>query len=255
MRAIAINMTRGEPNGGAWIARIAGLMAFAIAGCGGHFPATPPPRPVAVEDIVKFEPLYDLHCAGCHGKDGKFGPAPPLNDPLFLAIVSKDDLLRVIAEGRHETLMPAWAKDNGGPLTAAQVKALAEGLKKQKEWIGTAKSDNATPPYRAPDDQPGGDKEAGAKLFAMACAGCHGEQGHGGEKRKDKPPIGPVNDPAFLALLSDQALRRLIITGRSDLHMPGWGPAAGRPKDFKPLTSADVSDLVALLAYWRVGGK
>ena len=30
------------------------------------------------------------NCAGCHGADGKLGPAPPLNDPLFLAIIPDD---------------------------------------------------------------------------------------------------------------------------------------------------------------------
>src|SRR5262249_30279983 len=56
------------------------------------------------------------------------------------------------------------------------------------------------------------------------------------------------------ALISDQALRRIIITGRADLHMPGYSPDAGRPKDFTPLTGTDVNDLVALLAYWRGRG-
>ena len=56
------------------------------------------------------------------------------------------------------------------------------------------------------------------------CAGCHGEQGRGGEK------VGAINSPALLALLSDQILRRYIITGRPDpdrpdLSMPGYGPA------------------------------
>ena len=39
------------------------------------------------EDVMDFATLYATNCAACHGADGKLGPAPPLNDPLFRAIV------------------------------------------------------------------------------------------------------------------------------------------------------------------------
>jgi cytochrome c oxidase cbb3-type subunit 3/ubiquinol-cytochrome c reductase cytochrome c subunit len=64
-----------------------------------------------------------------------------------------------------------------------------------------------------------------------------------------------INDRAFLALISDQALRRIIITGRPDLGMPNYAESAGRPKGYKPLTSGEIADVVALLAYWRQGGS
>jgi hypothetical protein len=63
-----------------------------------------------------------------------------------------------------------------------------------------------------------------------------------------------INDPAFLALISDQELRRYAITGRPDLGMPPYDGKAGRPADFEPLTSEEIDGLVALLAYWRLGG-
>jgi cytochrome c oxidase cbb3-type subunit 3/ubiquinol-cytochrome c reductase cytochrome c subunit len=59
---------------------------------------------------------------------------------------------------------------------------------------------------------------------------------------------GAINNPAFLALISDQALRRTIITGRPDLGMPAYDRKGGQA-----LTPADVDDLVALLRYWRQG--
>ena len=62
---------------------------------------------------------------------------------------------------------------------------------------------------------------------------------------------GAINDRAFLALISDQALRRIIITGRHDLGMPNYAQTDGRPDDFKPLTSEEIDELVALLASWR----
>jgi hypothetical protein len=62
---------------------------------------------------------------------------------------------------------------------------------------------------------------------------------------------GAINDPAFLTLISDKALRRLIITGRSDLGMPAYDEKDGRPRKFRPLSTTEIDHLVALLASWR----
>jgi mono/diheme cytochrome c family protein len=58
---------------------------------------------------MSFDWLYARHCSGCHGADGKLGPAPPLNDPLFLKIVPERVLLDVIRAGRPGTPMPSFA--------------------------------------------------------------------------------------------------------------------------------------------------
>ena len=81
-----------------------------LAGC--DLPGRPDPadRPVPADQVVDFRTLYGQNCAGCHGADGKMGPAPPLNDPLFRAIVPEDELQTVITKGRHNTLMPAFAQ-------------------------------------------------------------------------------------------------------------------------------------------------
>ena len=62
---------------------------------------------------------------------------------------------------------------------------------------------------------------------------------------------GAIHDAAFLALISDQALRRYAITGRPDLGMPSFSETSGRDDDFQSLTAAEIDDLVALLASWR----
>ena len=41
---------------------------------------------------------------------------------------------------------------------------------------------------------------------------------------------GDLNDKAFLALVSDEVLRRYIITGRHDLGMPNFADSIGRDK-------------------------
>lgn len=231
---------------------LAALALFALAGCdvlpGKPNKADRPIRPDQVEDFAK---LFAANCAGCHGAEGTLGPAPPLNDPLFLKIVPDDELLMVISDGRQDTLMPPFARRHpGGTLTPNQVIALAEGLKKQ--WGSEPKIQAPLPDYSEEDAlQKGakpGDVPAGQKAYKTACAMCHGHQGQGTEV------AGAIKRPAFLALISDQALRRIVITGRPDLGMPNFADKAGRPEDFKPLTNQDVNDIVALLVSWREKG-
>jgi mono/diheme cytochrome c family protein len=214
------------------------------AGC--NWPGRPDPagRPVPADKVLDFAVLFAQNCSGCHGADGKLGPAPPLNDPLFLAIVPDGELLLVIGEGRPGTPMPAFAREQGGPLTDAQVNALAEGIKTR--WGKPAEpSKDQVPPYRARGT---GSAERGKKVFQRACAVCHGEKGEGIEK--EGRIHRRINDPAFLALISDQALRRLAITGRPDLNMPSYADPRPAGEKFTPLTSTEVTDLVALLSSW-----
>jgi cytochrome c oxidase cbb3-type subunit III len=231
---------------GTW--RLLPLLAVLAAGC--DLPGRPRPadRPVPADQVTDFESLYGRNCTGCHGADGRVGPAPPLNDPSFLAIVPDAELLHVIAEGRPGTPMPAFARDQGGPLTDEQVRVLAAGIKTR--WRLAERSDDQVPPYSDPDGDDG-DELRGAEVYARACANCHGTDGEGGEHGDRR--VGAINDPAFLALISDQALRRYAITGRTDLGMPGYAGRAGRPPGFRPLSSPEIADLVAFLAEWRRG--
>jgi cytochrome c oxidase cbb3-type subunit III len=256
------------------------LSLLLAAGC--DLPGRPKPadRPVPADEVKDFDPLYATRCAGCHGADGKLGPAPPLNDPIFLAIVPEAELLRVITEGRavtpaQKSPMPAFRLGKGASLTAAQVKVwaelkeethadpkqpsvltaaqvkvLAEGIKQR--WKAATPAAGSVPPYLSPTRAGGGNREEGARVFARACAGCHGSEGQGGKNGERQ--VGAINNPAFLALISDQALRRYAITGRPDLGMPAFDGKDGRSPDFRPLTSAELDDLVALLAYWRLEG-
>src|SRR5579883_923264 len=216
-------------------------LSLLLAGC--DLPGKPKDtdRPIPAEQIEDFGILYSMHCAGCHGADGKEGPAPPHNDPLFWAIVPDDLLRKVITEGRTGTPMTAFAKERGGPLTEKQIDIMAKGIKQR--WPATAKVNGRTPPPYLLSAAKSGDKKRGLKVFARDCAMCHGERGQGGD-------AGPINDPAFLALVSDQVLRRYIITGRPDFGMPNY-----IKREDEDLTSQEINDLVALLAYWRVGGS
>jgi mono/diheme cytochrome c family protein len=263
----------------AWFG-LAALVVALSSGCDWPGKPNPADRPVPVEDVAEFGSLFQRNCAGCHGADGELGPAPPLRNALFRAIVPQAELERVVSNGRPGTPMPAFAVVNGGTLSPAQVRVLVYEIKgipyrlvnqganngKQAapapepvhdgkgmalKWGPLGAVATNTPPYLspAPASIPTGDRceEIRKMVFARACAGCHGEHGEG------RRGAGAINDPSFLALMSDQALRRLIITGRPDLKMPDYAGTGGRTPDFKPLTSDEIGDLVNLLAFWREG--
>jgi cytochrome c oxidase cbb3-type subunit III len=250
----------------------------ALTGC--DLPGCPKPadRPVPADQVVEFGVLYRQNCAGCHGSDGKLGPAPPLNDPLFRAIVQEKELDSIVTKGRNKTLMPAFGQENGGTLTATQIQVLVKEIKGipykivEKREDGVVKvevvadADGIGPKWGTPGQVPkgvpsyhhqaagsnggsAGNAKNGAVVFARACANCHGNEGHGIER--GNKTVRTINDPVFLALLSNQALRRYAITGRPDLGMPSYAEARQDNPDFTPLTDQEVTDLVALLASWR----
>lgn len=190
-----------------------------------------------------FAQLFQQNCVGCHGAEGQLGPAPPLNDSLFLTIAPPNELRRVINEGRHGTMMPAFGREQGGPLTPLQVEVLVEGMLR---WNRVVPDAAALPTYLAlPEQDPAPpDLAAGERLFAAHCGECHGVRGEGGSG-------GALRVPAFLALVSDQALRRIVITGRPDLGMPNYRDRARNDGELQPLTSGEINAIVALLASWR----
>lgn len=230
------------------------LVVCALAGCEPPGKPNPADKPVMPDQILDFDELFAMNCAGCHGAGGELGPAPPLNDPLFVEIVPEALLTSVIRDGRAGTPMPPFARTQGGTLTDEQIQVIAKGIKEQ--WKSNEDLPSSPPIYlltKAEGVQSNpGSRERGAQVFARACATCHGENGVGVDA--DGAIANAINVPAFLALISDQALRRIIITGRPDLGMPNFAAHDGRDDNFQPLTSAEIDDLVALMADWRATG-
>jgi cytochrome c oxidase cbb3-type subunit III len=212
------------------------IAVLAFNACG-RLPGQPLPsaRPVLPSQVSNFGQLYSENCAGCHGADGHFGGALPLNNPAYLAIVDDASMRDAIASGITSTSMPAFAINKGGMLTGEQITAIVNGIR--SIWGAQARPIDGTPPYQSSKV---GDVAQGAKLFGDYCASCHGGGGSGGM-------AGAIANPSFLALYNDQALRTLIIAGRPDLGHPGWRDYTHKP----PLDAAQVSDIVAWLAAQR----
>ena len=215
------------------------LVTVVLAGCD-WMPGKPTEaeRPVVPDQVMDFAALYGHQCAGCHGADGKFGAALPLNDPLYLALVGRETLRTTISTGVPGTFMPGFAKSAGGGLTDKQIDTLIDEM--LTRWGDPHKfSDTRFPAYSLTD---AGDPERGSRAYATYCAHCHGTDGSGG------PNGGSVVDGSYLALVSDQALRTVIIVGRADLGMPDWrDDVAGQP-----MSGQEITDVVAWLASQRV---
>jgi mono/diheme cytochrome c family protein len=87
-----------------------------------------------------------------------------------------------------------------------------------------------------------GNVDHGQLVFGKYCASCHGSEGAG------TPKGSAITNDSFLALVSDQELRTLVITGRPELGAPDWrGDLPGMP-----MADQEITDVIAWLASRRV---
>jgi mono/diheme cytochrome c family protein len=192
---------------------------------------------VAPNEVLDFGTLYAENCAGCHGVEGRGGPAIALANPVYLAIADDVAIRKVIANGVRGTAMPAFAVSAGGMLTDAQIDVITKEIRSR--WSDQGILDTATAPSYVPKSS--GDAQRGEVAYKTYCESCHGPSGGGGHKGSS------ITDDSFLALASDQGLRTIVITGRPELGAPDWrGNVRG-----KPMSDQEVTDVVAWLASRR----
>jgi cytochrome c oxidase cbb3-type subunit 3 len=214
------------------------LAASMASGCGTpHGQPSKDSEVLAPNEVLEFATLYAENCAGCHGAEGRGGAAIALANPVYLAIAGDGVIHKVTASGVHGTAMPALAASAGGMLTDAQIDAIAQGIRSRWSRQGVLNMAEA-PPY-APKSA--GDAQRGEVAYKTYCESCHGLGGCGGPKGSS------ITDDSFLALVSDQGLRTIVITGRPELGAPDWrGNVQGRP-----MSDQEVTDVVAWLASRR----
>ena len=214
-------------------------VSLVLFGC-----ATPHGQPrkgsetLAPNEVLDFATLYGENCAGCHGVEGKGGAAIALADPVYLAIADEAVIRKVVAKGIPGTAMPAFAESAGGMLTDKQINVITGQIRSR--WNQRGILDAANPPsYTAKST---GNISHGELAYKTYCESCHGPGGRGG------PKGSAVTDDSFLALVSDQGLRTIVIVGRPELGAPDW---RGNVPD-KPMSDQEVTDVVAWLASQRV---
>jgi cytochrome c oxidase cbb3-type subunit III len=193
---------------------------------------------LAPNEVMEFGPLYSANCAGCHGENGRGGAAIALANPVYLALVDDGTIRNVVTNGVRGTSMPAFAESAGGLLTDKQIDVITQQIRAR--WGKPGILDGASPPGYAAKSA--GDPQRGLAAYSTYCQSCHGPDGHGG------PKGSAITNDSFLALVSDQGLRTIVITGRPELGAPDWrGNVPG-----KPMSDLDVTDVVAWLASRRV---
>jgi cbb3-type cytochrome c oxidase subunit III len=182
--------------------------------------------------------LYGTYCAACHGAKGEgmrypgLSAFPAIGNPNFLRFVSDDFLREQIKRGRPGRRMPAWGELEGGLRdeeiirVAEYVRNLGgiafEGDAKPRRWIQGSAAD-------------------GQRLFAAACARCHGERGEGKE--------GPaLNNRVFLDLATDTYLLKTIQNGRPGTSMAAFGTSSTVQG---ALTESEIASVITFLRTWE----
>jgi mono/diheme cytochrome c family protein len=183
--------------------------------------------------------IFAAFCSGCHGEDGlgRHAPGlpsfPSIASPDFLEIASDELLANTIRLGRPGRKMPAWDKEGG--LRPQEVRAVIEHLRQR----AAAPARPAAGPLRWVNAS----AEAGQRLFAAACSGCHGKQGGGGEGLA-------LNNKVLLEAASDTYLVETISRGRRGTIMEGFlQPSAAR----QTLSRGEIESIVAYLRSWQAG--
>jgi len=219
------------------LAAVVGMIV--LSGC-----SSPPGRPrksseiLAPNEVTDFRTLYAENCAGCHGSEGRGGAAIALADPVYLAIADDASILKVVANGVKGTSMPAFAQSAGGMLTNKQIDLLTSEMRTR--WSRSEILNGVNPPAYASSSA--GTVRQGEVAYGTYCASCHGTQGQGG------PKGSAITNDSFLALISDQGLRTIVITGRPELGAPDWrGNLPG-----SPMSDQEITDVVAWMASHRV---
>jgi mono/diheme cytochrome c family protein len=170
--------------------------------------------------------------------EGRGGAAIALADPVYLAIADDAAVRKVVSKGVPGTSMPAFAESAGGMLTDKQIDVITRQMRSR--WSRHGILEAANPPSYASKGT--GNAAEGEVTYKTYCGSCHGPGGRGGQKGS------AITDDSFLALVSNQGLRTVVITGRPELGAPDWrGNVPG-----KPMTDQEVTDVVAWLASRRV---
>jgi cytochrome c oxidase cbb3-type subunit 3 len=199
-------------------------------------------------DLNDAMTLYAENCAVCHGLAGEgIGATPPLDNPA-LADSDPASLAKIIARGLYNTSMPAWALEDGGPLSDYQIGELVsliqfggwEQVQERVVNLGLA----PMVPFATEADPaileqvallPGGELLAqGINLYAQECVACHGADGLG-------TSLAPaLNDPAVREQTVD-VLTRTVVNGVAGTLMAPWEHA---------LEQAELEALVNLIQNW-----
>lgn len=156
--------------------------------------------------------LYHDYCSVCHGDkgDGKSRAAGSMNPPprdLTSAQagidLTRERMIKSIAEGRPGTAMAAW----NNQLSSEQIAALADYIR----------NNLMAPVYTS-------DADEGRRIYAEYCSVCHGDKGDGRSRAAGSffpPPRDFTTEEAKEKLNRDRMIFS-VSYGRANTAMAGW---------------------------------
>lgn len=196
--------------------------ALAVAGC--------PSSAAEQEDDTPLDgpATYAQMCALCHGDRGQgyvADEATQLANPEFLATATDAFLAHAIERGRPGTVMSAWGRGRGGPLSGRDIDVVVEFI---RSW-------QTKPTVDVSGVRVSGDPARAKPVYDEQCARCHGAEGEGGQ-------YVDIANPELLGSASDGFLQYAIANGRPGTPMPAFADT---------LPAETIDDLVALLRSWQ----
>ena len=112
-------------------ALVAGIRAWAPAASDG--PEPPPHLETAAADPARGADAFRVHCASCHGADGRGGKGgSSITDSAFLALTSGQSLRTTIVAGRPDLGCPDHRHAGGSPMSAQEVSDTVAWLAMQR---------------------------------------------------------------------------------------------------------------------------
>lgn len=189
-------------------------------------------------DANRGKVLYLKNCAVCHGDEarGRLGPTlkkdfPGIRVDLFLK--------ETISNGVDGSVMPAWSRAKGGPMTDAEIDdvvAYVRSLGRPTPAINVTPppTETSAPLPAAVATFPAGNASSGQKVFEDNCVVCHGDRGQGNigaNLRKDWPGIDP-----------DKFIEATVARGVQGSKMPAWAQSSGGP-----LANQQIADVTAYI--------
>jgi ubiquinol-cytochrome c reductase cytochrome c subunit len=212
----------------AGIAVLALLLVPATSGASGSAGVRPQTAGTGGADVAEGRQLYALSCASCHGPNpngpSEYSTVPSLRDVGGAAAV--DWAVRTGRMPYSSTKGPAIAR--GKPkFNEQQTRALAA-------YVGQAVGDALIPEV----DASKGDVAAGQRLYAQACAACHGMSGAGSA-------LGGENIAPTMLGVSQLDVAEAIKIG------PGQMPPGGGIPNYTPTDSQSIQDVNDIAAYVR----
>jgi mono/diheme cytochrome c family protein len=186
------------------------------------------------DPVAQGARLYADNCAVCHGPQGEGRVGARLKD--FPSINPNAFVKATVANGVPGSKMPAWSKAKGGPLTDAEIDAIAA-------FVATWTTGSVpVVPTEAPQILAvlptvagvSGDPTRGAQVFQQNCQACHGARGEG--------RVGVNLAKPFASAFPAAYVKQVVSGGVQGSVMPAWAQSNGGP-----LTDQQIDDVAAFV--------